>query len=267
MDTGQSDLDRLVAAVAASARYRGVCPDLVRAIGERALARRRNLKEAIKATKNKLHQAAGAYVGSRIDYAALLAGLRNAGDADAVARVCARAMACHASSRERLPILAEFYAATLGSLPPVHSVLDVACGLNPLAIPWMPLAERAEYYAYDIYEDMMGFLNEFLPVAGMRGRAVACDVVARCPTRHADVALVLKAIPCLEQLDKLAGRKLLEALDATYLLVSFPAHSLGGARKGMPANYEAHFLQLVAGSGWSVRRFEFPGELAFLVER
>ncbi len=252
-----------------SRKYRHISPDLVRRIGAQELARRHNARAAIKATRDKLHQVAGAYMAQRMDYAAWLERLRAAAATGPTQfrQLCREAMAVHTSTRERLPILDRFYAETLGALGPIHSVLDVACGLNPLAIPWMPLAEGAEYYAYDIYEDMMGFVNEFLPLAGVRGQALACDVVARCPARHADVALVLKTVPCLEQLDRAAGRKLLEALDASYLLVSFPARSLGGARKGMPASYEAHFRELVAGKGWTVRRYEFPGELAFLVER
>jgi len=260
-------VEQIVQSIAASRRYRSVSAEFVRSIAVRELARHRSVKEAIKATKNKLHQAAGAYMEARIDYAAHLRQMRAARNRNELAAACARAMVRHASSRERLPILPEFYAATLGSLPPVHSVLDVACGLNPLAIPWMPLAEGAAYYACDIYHDMVEFVGEFLRLSGTAGQAQVCDVIARCPTQHVDVALLLKAIPCLEQVDPSAGARLLDGLDADHLLVSFPAHSLGGLRKGMPENYTAHFMGLIAGRGWAVRRFLFAGELAFLVSR
>ncbi len=81
---------------------------------------------------------------------------------------------------------------------------------------------------------------------------------------HADLALLLKAIPCLEQVDKEAGRRLLDQVRADYLLVSFPVHSLGGRSKGMPATYEEHFRNLVADKPWSVQTFHFATELAFL---
>ncbi len=263
-------LEALVSVVAASARYRCICPDLVRAVGARELARRRSLKEAIKATMSRLHQVAGAYLVQRIDYAACLAGMRSAavaGDREMLRQLCARAMARHASSRERLPILAEFYAATLGALPPIRSLVDLACGLNPLALPWMPLAEGATYYACDIYGDMIGFLGEFFRLAGVQGIAQVCDVTSHRLAQHADVALLLKTLPCLEQLDPAASARLLDTIDADHLLVSFPVRSLCGASKGMPAHYEAHFLELIAGRGWAVRRFVFASELAFLVSR
>ena len=52
---------------------------------------------------------------------------------------CLERMRGHASTQERLPILEEFFQTTLASIAPVESVLDLACGLNPLALPWMPL--------------------------------------------------------------------------------------------------------------------------------
>jgi len=270
MDDEPTRLNQLVESVFLSARYRSICPDLIRRIGAQELSKRRGLKAAVKATKDRLHQVGGAYLARRVDYAAWLEELRQAsrsGDPARLGEVCTAIMGRHSSSRERLPILAEFYAQTLGGLPAIHSALDVGCGLNPLALPWMPLAEGAEYYACDIYQDLVAFVNEFLALVGVPGGAEGCDVVERCPTRRVDVALVLKTIPCLEQLDKSAGRRLLDTLDASHLLVSFPVHSLCGAGKGMAVNYEARFWALIAGRPWSVRRYEFASELAFLVSK
>ncbi len=262
-------LERLVQAVRASPRYRSVSPEVVRTVGARELAKGRKLPEAIKATKSKLHQIGGAYLGSR-QYAEWLDALREAsqgGGEQALKDACRRVMGYHSSTRERLPILEQFYARALADLPPARVVLDLACGLNPLALPWMLLAADVEYYAYDLYEDMADFLNGFLALAHIRGRAEARDVLSRCPSRHADLALLLKAIPCLEQLEASAGARLLEMVNADYLLVSFPAQSLGGKKKGMIQHYEAHFRQLAAGKPWNIKRLEFPTEVAFLISK
>ncbi|MBN1812265.1 MAG: 16S rRNA methyltransferase [Anaerolineae bacterium] len=262
------DIDALVAAVRKSAKYRRACDDVVCGVGERELAKGRRLKDAIKATKKKLHQVGSAYLEGGMDYADWLDDLRAAsGNSEDFRWACARAMGHHSSTRERLDILDEFYVTVLADIPPAHSVLDVACGLNPLAIPWMGLPDGATYYAYDIYEDMVEFLQAFMELTPVRGQALACDVLRSCTKPRVDLALILKSIPCLEQIDKSAGSQLLDAIDAEYLLVSFPVHSLGGWDKGMPANYEAHFRELIAGKGWSVERFEFATELAFLVSR
>ncbi len=269
MTTSINDLDALVATVLGSSKYRAVSPDLVRAVGARELAARPNLKAAIKATKNTLHQAGGAFTDAPIDYGRALAELRVAvNSGDAALRAAGRAvMARHTSTRERLPILDEFYATTLANLPPPGRVLDVACGLNPLAWPWLPLPPATELIAYDIYADQIAFLNDFFALAGVQGRAEVRDVVGRPPNEPADLALILKTLPCLEAIDRRAPERLLDAIAAPWLLVSFPAQSLGGRRKGMAAHYEAQFRRLLDARGWPAERFVFATELAFLVDK
>lgn len=263
-------LEALVAAVLESPKYRALCLEVIQDIGARELARRRDLKEAVKATKSRLHQIGGAYaVGSR-QYARWLEQLRIAsqsGDRPEFLRLCQQIMRAHASTSERLPILEQFYQVALAEIPPPRTVLDLACGLNPLALPWMPLAENAEYYACDIFEDMAAFLNEFLALIRIQGRAEARDVLHRCPAQPVDLALLLKAIPCLHHIDAPAVLPLLDAVNARHILVSFPAHSLGGRSKGMLENYEARFRELIAGQPWKIKRFAFATELAFLVNK
>lgn len=263
-------LNELVATVQAAGKYRTVSADLIRLIGQRELAIRRNLKMAVKETKNKLHQVAGAYFVSQPRFAAWHNTLSTAavtGDPTKLQAACRTVMAEHASTRERLPILADFYATLFATLPPVNTVLDIACGLNPLARPWMPLAPTATYYACDLYADLAQFLNEVLPLLGGPAIAEVRDVITSPPPWHADVAFVFKTLPVLEQVRRGAGRELLQAIDAPYLLVSFPTASLGGRGRGMAANYAAGFRELTASAGWPVEQFDFPGELVFLVRR
>ena len=269
-DNEEKQLNALIEAVSKSAKYRNVSSDFVRSIGLQELAKRPSFRATLKATRNKLHQVGGAYLDREFRYGVLLQEIRQAyqfGDQDGVRRVLKGIMNYHSSTRERLPILEQFYTTILGDLPPIHSVIDVACGFHPLAIPWMPLAEDVQYYAYDIYEDMVDFLNAAMELMGVEGYAQARDVLQSCPTHRVDVAFVLKAIPCLEQVDKLAGVRLLEGINADHLVVSFPARSLGGREKGMVGNYEARFWELVANRSWEIRRFEFATELVFVVSK
>ncbi|HZO89901.1 MAG TPA: hypothetical protein VFB38_16345 [Chthonomonadaceae bacterium] len=260
-------LEQLLAEIGAGPKYRHVSADLVRRIGQRELAARRSFNEAVHATRNKLHQIAGAYLGGRMRYTKwldLLAAAAPNGD-PALRDACAQIMAYHASTRERLSILAEFYRTTLAQIAPICSVLDVACGLNPLALPWMGLDRDVAYYACDIYADMMDFLNGFFAIAGVPGCAEVCDVVGGPPAHSVDLALALKTLPPLEQVEKAAGLNLLKALRARHILVSFPTHSLGGRDKQMRINYEQRFREMVRAERWTLQRFEFATELCFLL--
>lgn len=266
MDPLLTMLDQLTATVCQSSKYRHVSPDLVQRIGARELEIRRSFKEAVKATKNKLHQVGGAYFETRINYKKALVQLdAAAGDAAAFRAVCRKLMGLHASTRERLPILDDFYATVLAGLAP-RTILDVACGLNPLALPWMSLAAEAEYFACDIYADMVRFVNEFMSITGVRGAAEWRDVISDPPAQPVDLALLLKLLPVLAQVEPAAVSHLLDALNARYLLISFPVASLSGRSKGMVANYEEQFHSWAAGRSWRIQRFSFATELAFLVE-
>jgi 16S rRNA (guanine(1405)-N(7))-methyltransferase len=270
MTESAANVSLVVEEVLRSPKYATVCRDLVERLAAAEITKRRTAKESIKAVKNKLHQVAGAYASGDAPYAAWLADLaaaRSTGDQERLRAACRDIMAAHASTRERLPILDAFYATTLAGCGPLHSVLDLACGLNPLALPWLPLAEGATYYAYDIYGDMMDFLGAAMPLLGVQGTALARDIIGDPPRQRADLALLLKAIPCLEQTDKSAGLRLLDAVDARYVLVSFPVHSLGGRSKGMSAAYEAHFRAMIGQRDWTAQRYAFSTELAFLVTK
>jgi 16S rRNA (guanine(1405)-N(7))-methyltransferase len=267
MDPSQELLDALVAAVRASAKYSRLSNEVIRRVGAHELAVRRNLKEATKATKNKLHQVGAAYMPQPMHYTRWLQELEQARQEDRLTDACQRIMRAHTSTAERLPILSQFYATTLGSIAPVRSVLDLACGLNPLAILWMPLAKGASYAAYDMYEDLAAFLQDFLSMTDITGRAEAVDVLHMETTEPVQVALLLKALPCLEQIDKAATTHLLESVPAEHLLVSYPVQSLGGRAKGMVAHYDAQMAALISGKPWRVERFEFATELAFLISR
>lgn len=267
MKGDDTSLDELVENVRSSPKYRDVSRDLVHSVAAQELPKYQTRKEAIKATRSKLHQVVGAY-SHKPEYALWLAELTKAyrsNNHEEVLRVSTHVMKAHTSTRERLPVLGDFYTSIFESLPPIHIVLDVACGLNPIALPWMPLADEFKYHAYDADGGLIRFVKGFLKVAGARGDAQVLDATNELPKQSADIALVLKVLPCLDQLDPSAGPRLLEGLDAHYLLVSFPLRSLSGRSKGMVRMYDARFSELVAGKNWGVRRFEFATELTFLI--
>jgi len=269
-EVDSQQVDRLTEAVLASSKYKSIDINFIRYIGKQELFRHRNLKEAIKSTKNKLHQVGGAYQTNTPRYSVWLDELKFAkrsGNEAHFLETCKWIMQYHSSTRERIPILEQFYSTIFANLPPINSIIDIACGLHPLAVPWMPLSEHVQYFAYDIYEDMIGFLNESLTLMHVQVSGIVSDVIQSCPTQKVDVAFILKAIPCLEQVDKSAGLRLLETINANHFVVSFPAHSLGGKNKGMVTNYESRFYKLVEHKPWSIQRFEFPGELVFLVSK
>jgi 16S rRNA (guanine(1405)-N(7))-methyltransferase len=265
------DIDTLVAAVASTKKYRALCEDTVRRVAESELAALPggNLKAAVKATKRRLHQACSAFE-EEADYEAAyqrLAIAVQAGSEAEVRAACRHILGLHHSTRERLPILDRFYSGLWQVTGRPGSVLDLGCGLNPLAWPWMDLKAGCQYTALDIDRDRIEFLNRVFSLAGMEPLARCQDVLAHPPGDRADVALLLKMSPTLERQEPSATARLIEGLASPFVVVSFAVKSLGGREKGMVGNYRRHFQDLAERRGWQVTKLEFETELVFVVVR
>jgi 16S rRNA (guanine(1405)-N(7))-methyltransferase len=257
-------------ALTGSRRYAAVAPQTVRRIARRSLTSAQgDVAEAIKRTKRGLHEIYGAYLPAGAPgYPALL---RRIAAADPVEDGLRAALSVHASTRERLPYLRDFYAAVFEDLRPA-SVRDLACGLNPLAIPWMGLPAGVTYQASDIDSRQMEFVGSVLELLGVRHRAVVHDLVGAPPAGSAEVTLLLKTVPCLERQQQGAGWALLDAVvarppgtDAGHVVASFPTRSLGRRAKGMFQTYSAAFEAHAAERSWSYRRVEIPTELVYVI--
>jgi 16S rRNA (guanine(1405)-N(7))-methyltransferase len=257
----------VVAVVLASRRYRNLHPPLVRRVAAKEAAAARSPAELVKRTKRALHQIFGAYLPTPPRWDRLLAKLGTARSDAELRTVLQRAMAQHASTRERLDHLDRFYAALVARVGTPRSVLDVACGLQPLALPWWGLPAGAEVHAWDIDTALVAFVGGCLGHLGFSAHAAAVDLLEVPVWPTTEVALVLKTLPCLEQQQPGAGEALLAAIPAPRLVVSFPTRSLGGRHKGMGGTYASRFEALLAARGWTADAFEVGPELVYVVSR
>ena len=231
---------------------------------------KRDLRAVTKATRSKLHQAYGAYE-SRVDYERAYRSLEATyaiGETEVVRAACTEVLALHTSTRERLPILERLYSEVFRHTGVPRTILDLACGLNPLSLPWMGLGGQVTYHAYDIDAARVAFLDRYLGLpgmAGVRGDARLQDVLCHPPAERGDVALLMKSSACLERQRAGATLDLIDALDVHHVVVTYPVHSLGRRRKGMPQHYERTFLAMVSDRPWPVTRLRFETELVYVI--
>ena len=255
----------LAAELRASRKYAGIAEATLRRTAAWALARTRGRKQAAKLARRKLHQIHGAFLPA--------AGIRDAEHAaerlgrDELRDACRAVLACHASTRERLPFMEEFLAAVFGDLAGPLRVADLACGLTPFAIPWMPLAAGGVYRAIDVDTRMERVVAQLAPHVPVALEPRTEDLAGAPPAVEADVALVLKALPTLEHQEPGAGVRLLERIDARRTAISVSAHSLGGRRRGMREHHEALLAQLLPQRIAGAERHDFPSETLFVLTR
>ncbi len=110
-------------------------------------------------------------------------------------------------------------------------------------------------------------MNRYLQLAGFEPLARWQDVLADPPVDPADVALLLKTSSTLERQEKGVTVRLVEALRAPFVVVSFAVKSLGGREKGMPAHYRRQFQAMAEGRPWRVEELAFDTEMVFVVNK
>jgi 16S rRNA (guanine(1405)-N(7))-methyltransferase len=264
----RADPEAITRAILGSRKYRDVSPGTVMRIATDC-ARKYGRKDAEKRARAILHAAWGAYFGPRIDYAAMLARLSEDIHAGLDSKECVRpVLEAAPSAKERLPILDRFYRDIFAVTGTPGTVVEHACGLNPLAMFWAPVSEECEWRVYDIDLRLVGFLNSAANLLGLEGRlkAAAGDALSG-NYGYADVVLMLKLLPVLERQRKGAALDAMRRAECRHLVVSFPVASLSGRAKGMPENYTELFGSWVRNEPWKHARLLFETELVFVVEK
>ncbi len=261
-----TDATGLAARILGSAKYRHLDPGLVHRAAVDAVQRFKSRGEAEKYARRKLHQAFGAFAsGSPAEAVSAMVAAVGSGPGD-VREAARHAMRAHASSAERLAWLEPFYEQVTAWCGQPGSVADLACGLNPLAIPWMSLAPDARYWACEVDRALVAALarlDEIMPAAV---QVVARDLVASPPELEADVAFLLKTVPTLQQQASDAADRVLRNLTCRHVILSFPRRSLSG-RRGYSDDARASAERLAeAGSYQVTGEAEFGDEQVFHLE-
>ncbi|MCL2708957.1 MAG: hypothetical protein FWF03_07580 [Defluviitaleaceae bacterium] len=270
----------------ASKKYGGLHPPLIERLFDEESRKRGDGRETDKAVKNKLHMIYGAYLNasSNKKIAGIVDGLykicggagrENEGGPDPsgyagklaeapddfaancnekIAGMLREAMSAHASTRERLPNIAEFYGVVFGAAGRAETLLDLGCGCNPYALGWMPRNEIKRYFACDVDAGLIGTINRLFAFFGLPKDAFCADLAAEgqygfFPPGGFDLVFMLKLIPVLEAQSKGRGYAPLDEIDAKHFACSFPVKTLGGRDRGFEASHSAAFEENIAKRG------------------
>lgn len=262
------DVEALVTAVKQSKKYADTSEETVRALAAEALRRHKKPKQALKAVRAQLHSIMAPYLGDPLyeEASRRLTAVFATQDPNQIKATCYDILQDHLSTQERLPILETFYREIFRITGPPATLLDLACGLNPLAFPWMGLPTSTRFYAYDIHEPRIAFINHYFSLQGLEPLARVQDIALHFPQEQGDVALFLKEMPRFARNYGNLGRPLLESLNVRWLVISFPAVSTHGGRS-LISRYRDFMRQLIAGHDWPMTELLFASELLFCVQK
>lgn len=257
-------VDAIVERLALSRKYAGLARTTLLRVAADAVRRHRSDADAEKAAKRRLHQVFGAYRAH--DAAALARRVRElppVDDRERFEAACRELLRMHASTNERIAVVETFYREMFAYTGAPRVVLDLACGHQPFQWPWMGLASDAVYLPRDLDGALIDAIDTFLEHVGRPRTARVQDVLVDAPDESADVAFLLKVLPCLERQERGGALRVLRAVRARCVVVSFPLGSLGGRDKGMREHYGEWMARSADALGIEPRRFEFEGELVF----
>ena len=264
------DLQSLVLEVLNSRKYRhlGIPPETVEDLLSQELGRNRGQKEAVKETKKKLHNIVAPYLGDP-DFAkaedALERAIRSQDDGE-IKATCASLLSEHASTRERQPILEQFYRQIFTVTGEPDAILDLACGLNPLSFPWMGLPKSVRYYAYDLNRPRLALIHRFFTLLGMQAYGEVRDILLTPPVETAHVAFFFKEAHRFEQRQKGCNLAFWQALNVHYLLVSLPTASLSGRHNLLDQQRRLVYSTCQA-QPWQISEILFDSEIVFCIDK
>ena len=246
-----------------SKNYRDVCPDTVKRVWAECERRYRKPRDAEKAAREALHGITGAFISP--DEARHLAWDMQAWSVDKTDIGLERMLSRHASTRERLPLsdMDALYGRLFSVTGRPRSVLDLACGINPIYLG----AQGIETTGVDISGSAVEAVNRFREVCGMPVTAVCADLLCpgAIPKGHFNIALLFKLLPLLERQKSGAAADVMSAVSAEYLIISFPTRTLGGRNVGMAGNYSAWMEGHMPAGRDVAETFETNNELFYIL--
>lgn len=264
------DVPEIVEEILSSSKYRNlnIPPETVSSLVAQEFPRHRSRADALQAVREKLHNIIAPYLGDP-NYPAARQALTSAFESHQTEQIkaeCLKLLSAHASTRERIPLLEDFYARLWQVTGTPQVILDLACGLHPFGLPWMGLPAASAYHAYDIHQPRVDLINCFFNLSGMPELAEKRDILLSPPEIAADVAIFFKEAHRFEQRQKGCNRAFWQALKVRWLLVSLPSENLTG-RRSLAERMRALVHSTLAGLPWPVTEVAFPGEIVFCIRK
>ena len=239
-----------------SKKYRDVCPDTIARIIDECEGRYKKFKDLDKAVREKLHGITSAFMSEQ-EYkrARNLAGEFSSENLEAL-------LACHASTRERLPLSAmdALYGRIFEITGEPQTLLDLACGMSPVYF----LEKHPDTQVTGV--DISGQSVNIITLCG--GSALHGDLLCEnaIPQERFDVCLLFKILPLLDRQRSGAALKVLNRVNAQYIVASFPTRTLGGRNVGMEENYSVWMESHMPENREIAARFITENELFYILK-
>ena len=267
----ENEVKKLVEAVQGSRKYRELelPEEMLRDLITVNLPNSRNMAELKTNFRTSLHNVIAPYLEDT-DYNSEIRALQSEDSSiqhpENLKSYCLKMMAKHASTKERIPHLDAFFDTIFEVIGSPNSILDLACALDPLCLPWMNLAPGATFKAYDINGARICYLQTFFTLAYPDFQAIQQDILLHPPKEKADCAFFFKEAHRLEKRQPGSTRDLLNGINVRTVVLSLPAMDLKGHHS--LENYHRHLVEkALEGTTWQQEVRQVGNELLFFIHK
>jgi len=165
----------------------------------------------------------------------------------------------HSSSAERIDFYPELKK-IIYSLD-IKSILDLGCGLNPIAIA----KKGVYYYAIDIKEDDLEIVGAFFKKNGIEGKTIVEDIRRMEKFPKADMCIILKVLDIVEENGHKIAKRIIEKIESKYTIIGFAKKTLSGKPMRRPRRkwLENYFENLK----YKYKVFNSENEIFYFLER
>lgn len=254
-------LQELIKEITDSRKYCDVNPDLVRMIAENELKKTKTPKKAVlvKSVRTLLHQAGAVFINQEIKKNSCFSHMPEKDELSGL-------MKMHISTAERLGYAEEFYLFLNRVIQNCASVSDIGCGLNLAGLLSYGF-KNITYHGYEVMQELCPLLKNLLHISQTEGDIFSRNILTD-PPEKSEAYLMLKLLPALEQISRPQTKHFFENLPASLFIVSYPAGSISGKKKGMKQFYQNWFLEHYMSDRLTLKEtMDFPGELVFVIEK
>ena len=168
----------------------------------------------------------------------------------------------HKSSKERIDFYEEFYRRIFDATGKPGSIIDIACGLNPMSFEMMGLPKKTKYTALELNQNDADAINEFFRRWGINGKAFRHDITKEPIEYEADMAFAFKIFDIV---DTKVTERIIKELDVKWIAASFSTKTV--SRKDMRFKRRAGFQKMLRRLGLKYQTLEFPNEIVYLVRK
>ena len=165
----------------------------------------------------------------------------------------------HSSTNERLSFYPELKE-KISELTP-KSILDLGCGLNPIALA----TKDIKYYASDINQTHLNIINKFFKKNKIQGETFVYDL--RNPSSElpkTDIVLLFKVLDIIDDRGRANAEKIIKLLPAKHILASFSTIKISGKKMNRPERQ--WFEKMLDRLGKKYSTFSSTNEIFYLIE-